>query len=78
MSDSIKLLWSFCSTKIKEPEEGHQFHLNQMIPGANRSLVYSSDASIEDPEVANAMLSMYVLDWKVSSCWTLPAHGPQI
>uniref|UniRef100_A0A7I4AU19 UBX domain-containing protein n=1 Tax=Physcomitrium patens TaxID=3218 RepID=A0A7I4AU19_PHYPA len=58
MSDSVKQLWSFCSSKVKEAEDGRPFHLNQMIPGANRTLVYSSDASMEEAGVANAMLSM--------------------
>lgn len=43
---------------MKEAEDGRPFHLNQMIPGANRTLVYSSDASMEEAGVANAMLSM--------------------
>lgn len=53
-----QLLWSFCSTQVKEAEGGRKFHLNQTIPGANRTLDYSSDANMEQAGVANSMLSM--------------------
>ncbi|KAG0587488.1 hypothetical protein KC19_2G168000 [Ceratodon purpureus] len=58
MSDSVKLLWSFCSTQVKEAEGGRKFHLNQIIPGANRTLEYTSDANMDQAGVANSMLSM--------------------
>lgn len=58
MSDSVKLLWSFCSTQVKEAEEGRQFHFIQVIPGENRTLEYRLDATIGEAGVANSMLSM--------------------
>ena len=53
-----QLLWSFCSTQVKEAEGGRKFHLNQIIPGANRTLEYTSDANMDQAGVANSMLSM--------------------
>ncbi|XP_074570284.1 plant UBX domain-containing protein 7 [Curcuma longa] len=57
LSDSIKLLWSFCSLKL-EDEQQRPFHFTQAIPGASKSLEYESDLTFEAASLSNSMISL--------------------
>ncbi|XP_042420834.1 plant UBX domain-containing protein 7-like isoform X1 [Zingiber officinale] len=57
LTDSIKLLWSFCSLKL-EDEQQRPFHFTQAIPGASKSLEYESDLTFEAASLSNSMISL--------------------
>ncbi|GMY18049.1 plant UBX domain-containing protein 7 [Fagus crenata] len=56
-TDSIQLLWSFCSSQLEEAET-RPFRLTHAIPGASRSLDYDSQSTFEESGLANSMISV--------------------
>lgn len=56
-SDSIKLLWTFCSL-ILEDAAARPFHFTQAIPGAPKTLDYESNITFDEAGIANSMISM--------------------
>lgn len=59
-SDPIKLLWSFCSSKVEESNV-RGFRFVQAIPGRSKSLEYGSSLTFEEADLSNSMISMV---WK--------------
>lgn len=57
LTDPIQLLWSFCYSELKEDGD-RPFRLTQAIPGASRSLDYSSPSTFEESGLANSMISV--------------------
>ncbi|XP_074565975.1 plant UBX domain-containing protein 7-like [Curcuma longa] len=58
ITDSIKLLWSFCSSKLEDGLK-RPFHFIQLILGASsRSLKYESDLTFEAAGLSNSMISL--------------------
>ncbi|KAJ8564825.1 hypothetical protein K7X08_001285 [Anisodus acutangulus] len=55
-TDSIKLLWSFCSTQLEEAET-RPFKFTQAIPGASKFLEYDSNLTFEESGLANSIMS---------------------
>ncbi|CAN4080979.1 unnamed protein product [Withania somnifera] len=55
-TDSIKLLWSFCSTQLKEAES-RPFKFTQAIPGASKFLEYDNNITFEESGLANSIIS---------------------
>ncbi|OIT35666.1 PREDICTED: plant UBX domain-containing protein 7 [Nicotiana attenuata] len=55
-SDSIKLLWSFCSTQLEEAKT-RPFRFTQAIPGASKFLEYDSNITFEESGLANSIIS---------------------
>ncbi|KAJ7954432.1 UBX domain-containing protein [Quillaja saponaria] len=56
-SDSIQLLWSFCSNQLGEYEI-KPFRLTHAIPGASKNLEYESNSTFEESGLANSMISV--------------------
>ncbi|CAN4090407.1 unnamed protein product [Withania somnifera] len=54
-TDSIKLLWSFCSTQLEEAEL-RPFKFTQAIPGASKFLEYDN-ITFEESGLANSIIS---------------------
>eukprot|EP00252_Welwitschia_mirabilis_P024059 TRINITY_DN699_c0_g1_i1.p1 TRINITY_DN699_c0_g1~~TRINITY_DN699_c0_g1_i1.p1 ORF type:complete len:448 (-),score=105.14 TRINITY_DN699_c0_g1_i1:369-1712(-) len=57
-TDSIKLLWSFCCSEIKEAAEGREFKLVHSIPGALKTLDFDCNINIADSGLCNSVISM--------------------
>ena len=58
-SDPIQLLWSFCSSQLKEAADGRQFRLANAIPGASAGILdYDTNVSFADSGVSNSLISM--------------------
>ncbi|KAG9442430.1 hypothetical protein H6P81_018284 [Aristolochia fimbriata] len=55
-TDPIQLLWSFCSSQLIEG--GRSFRLTQAIPGASRTLDYTSSLTLDESGLANSMISV--------------------
>ncbi|XP_060184362.1 plant UBX domain-containing protein 7 [Lycium barbarum] len=55
-TDSIKLLWSFCSSQLEEAET-RPFKFTQAIPGASKFLEYDSNLTFEESGLANSIIS---------------------
>lgn len=55
-TDSIKLLWSFCSTQLEEAES-RPFKFTQAIPGASKFLEYDNNITFEESGLANSIIS---------------------
>lgn len=55
-TDSIKLLWSFCSTQLEEAES-RPFKFTQAIPGASKFLEYNNNITFEESGLANSIIS---------------------
>ncbi|KAJ8498028.1 hypothetical protein OPV22_008580 [Ensete ventricosum] len=56
-TDSIKLLWSFCSSKLEDGQK-RPFHFTQAIPGASKSLEYASNLTFEEAGLSNSMITL--------------------
>lgn len=56
-TDPIKLLWSFCCPLLEDAKT-RPFHFTQAIPGAQKSLDYSSNQTFEEAGLPNSMVSM--------------------
>lgn len=56
-SDTIKLLWSFCSSQL-EDVGSRPFHFTQAIPGASKTLDYESNVTFDEAGLSNSMISM--------------------
>ncbi|XP_039126282.1 plant UBX domain-containing protein 7 [Dioscorea cayenensis subsp. rotundata] len=56
-ADSIKLLWSFCSSQLEGGEE-RPFRFTQSIPGASKTLEFDSDVTFEESGISNSMISL--------------------
>ncbi|XP_020593660.1 plant UBX domain-containing protein 7 isoform X2 [Phalaenopsis equestris] len=56
-SDSIKLLWSFCSSEMEEAGT-RPFHFTQAIPGASKTLDFESNLTFDEAGLSNSLVSM--------------------
>ncbi|KAK4484131.1 hypothetical protein RD792_011351, partial [Penstemon davidsonii] len=56
-SDPIQLLWSFCSSELKE-DGTRPFRLSHAIPGASKSLDFDVSSTFEESGLANSMISV--------------------
>ncbi|XP_051220152.1 plant UBX domain-containing protein 7 [Lolium perenne] len=57
-TDSIKLLWSFCSSQVEDGEK-RAFHFAQPIPGSsNNNLEYGSEQTFREAGLANSMINL--------------------
>ncbi|KAJ0963885.1 hypothetical protein J5N97_029007 [Dioscorea zingiberensis] len=56
-TDSIKLLWSFCSSQLEAGKE-QPFRFTQSIPGASKTLEFDSDQTFEESGISNSMISL--------------------
>lgn len=56
-TDPIKLLWSFCSSKLEDGQR-RPFHFTQAIPGASKSLEYESNSNFEEAGLSNSMITL--------------------
>ncbi|XP_068645664.1 plant UBX domain-containing protein 7-like [Aristolochia californica] len=54
--DPIQLLWSFCSSQLNEGDRA--FRLTQAIPGASRTVDYTSSLTFDESGLANSMISV--------------------
>ena len=58
-TDPIQLLWSFCSSQVKEASDGRQFRLALAVPGASsKTLEYDTNLSFGDSGLSNTLISM--------------------
>lgn len=57
-SDSIKLLWSLCSSQLEDARGDRPFHFTQAIPGASKTLEYESSITFDEAGLSNSMISM--------------------
>ncbi|WMV23082.1 hypothetical protein MTR67_016467 [Solanum verrucosum] len=55
-TDSIKLLWSFCSTQFEEAES-RPFKFTQAIPGVSKFLEFDNNMTFEESGIANSIIS---------------------
>ncbi|KAK4720628.1 hypothetical protein R3W88_010861 [Solanum pinnatisectum] len=55
-TDSIKLLWSFCSTQFEEAES-RPFKFTQAIPGVSKFLEFDNNMTFEESGLANSIIS---------------------
>ncbi|WOK98404.1 plant UBX domain-containing protein 7 [Canna indica] len=56
-NDSIKLLWSFCSSQLEDGQK-RPFHFTQAIPGKSNRLEYESDSTFEEAGLSNSMVTL--------------------
>ncbi|PKU67127.1 plant UBX domain-containing protein 7 [Dendrobium catenatum] len=56
-SDSIRLLWSFCSSQL-EGAVARPFHFTEAIPGASKTLEYESNVTFDEAGLSNSLISM--------------------
>ncbi|KAK8952801.1 hypothetical protein KSP40_PGU010330 [Platanthera guangdongensis] len=56
--DSIKLLWSLCSSQLEDAGGDRPFHFTQAIPGASKTLEYESCMTFDEAGLSNSMISM--------------------
>ncbi|CAN4086156.1 unnamed protein product [Withania somnifera] len=59
-TDSIKLLWSFCSNQLGEAET-RPFRFTQAIPGASKFMEYESNLTFEESGLANSIVSVIMI-----------------
>ncbi|XP_060211027.1 plant UBX domain-containing protein 7-like [Lycium barbarum] len=59
-TDSIKLLWSFCSTQFEEAET-RPFRFTQAMPGASKFLEYDSNLTFEKSGLDNSIVSVIIM-----------------
>ncbi|XP_042378503.1 plant UBX domain-containing protein 7-like [Zingiber officinale] len=57
LTDSIKLLWSFCSSKLEDGLK-RPFHFIQFYLGASRSLEYEKDLTFDAAGLSNSLISL--------------------
>ncbi|MCD7459434.1 UBX domain-containing protein 7 [Datura stramonium] len=56
-TDSIKLLWSFCSTQLEEGQS-RPFRFTRAIPGASKFWEYDNNLTFEESGLANSIVSV--------------------
>ncbi|XP_058106664.1 plant UBX domain-containing protein 7-like [Magnolia sinica] len=59
LTDSIKLLWSFCNSQLKESEPQQTFKLMVAIPGESRILDYDREQNFRESGISNSIISVF-------------------